>query len=125
MENPKKVRVLVAFKPHIRILNAFNSENFEETNQCLPNILFSLCLAISAVLTPIVAILAIWYLVENDATMGAVVFAAGPIFTILQWFFTVLELTRKNRVISRTIQQIEGVVDERKFILNLLMTATS
>lgn len=116
MQNTDKIIVLGAFDAFLRILKAYNSENFERSGRrlCVRNLCFAAGVTIFVALIPIVCALGIWHMIDNGGAMEVVVVALPTIISLIQLIITIVALLAENRLISETIDTIQSIVDRRK-----------
>lgn len=117
MENPKKIRVLWGFNPYLRILKAFNADQFDRSdrNRFVENVWFASGVAMFAATIPIITALAIWFLYDKGATMQIAVAVIPPTLTLLQLLLTFSILIKRNQEISELLRQIRNVIDQRRY----------
>lgn len=122
-----RIDVLSKLKPYLRLIKAYNIENFSHTNwQCL---LRSVCNAFGATLIiismPMFIILGTWYLIENDADLKKFVVALPLLISLLMMTLIFIALMVKNRVITEIIDRLQRTVDQSEFFctffLNILV----
>lgn len=126
MENTKKINALSAFDGYLRILKAYNIENFNGGDRIhfVRNVCFVFGVTISVAQMAIVSILAIWYTIDYGCALQ-IVFAAIPsILTVLQFFVTFLAFASNNRIISETIERIQNIIERRKCRFAIIFKAT-
>lgn len=116
MEKSDKICVLSSFDPFLRFLRAYNSENFVQTNRILKmkNIGFAFFVTLFIGLMPILIVLTVWCLIDNSAGLQNIVVAAPLLFTVSQLFIKIVVLVVKNGDVSKAIQRLQIVVDQRK-----------
>lgn len=116
MKNSRKIRVLCAFNPYLRVLKAYNSDNFNRSDRSrfVENMWFGSGVAIFAATIPIVSVLSIWFLYDEGATMQITVAVLPPTLTLLQLLLTFSILMKRNQEISETLVQIRHVIDQRR-----------
>lgn len=110
--------VLNAFRPYLRLLKAYNKENFHHcTNwrHAIHRVLDAICLTLLILAIPIVVTLGVWYLAENCADWKKAVTLLPLLFSLLQLTLTFAAMIIKNQTISKTVDQVQIVVNQRKF----------
>lgn len=116
MENREngKTTILNACQPYLCILQAYNIENFRQNNwrNCVFNALLT---SMMVLLLPTLIILGIWYLIEAEADLKHVAAALPIMLTLLQVEITFIAMIINNRVITKTIDQAQKVINQRKF----------
>lgn len=119
MGNFDRVRVLNELRPFLRLINAYNSDYFRDSNWrgSLRSVCIALCATIMICLIPIFISLGAWYLIENEAAMRKVVVALPILFTFGQTDATFVALILRHRIINETIDRLQKVVDQREFKL--------
>lgn len=119
MESPDKICVLKEFSQFIRVLQAYNSANFEKphTTQFIKNVCFAIMETILILSMPNTAILAAWYLIEQGAPIPKVVVGTPILLSIIPYFVAILAFIIKNRWLIEALNQLQKVVDQRKCCL--------
>lgn len=117
MANTTTVRVFTPFNTYLRILKAYNSENFQRSDprNCLRNVCYAIGVTVLIALIPIVIALVVWYIFDNGASMNAVVVGTPIILTLLQFVVIFIGLIAENRIISQTIHRIQVTIDQRMY----------
>lgn len=118
MGKPDKVRVFNAFSPFLRLLNAYNKENFYHdkfTSRSLCDVIGATLLII---LIPMLIVLVLWFLIEVNANFKKFIVQLPLILSILQMELTFLALMMKSRNITNTINRLQLIIDQRECFLN-------
>lgn len=123
MNNPDRMKVFKELKPYLRLITAFNHDNFHRCYwQCTQNVK-SACCALCAILIivaiPIPVILGIWKMFEiNDLIKNI---ATIPLLaTLLEMDLAFIALIFKSRIVIDMIDRLQKVIDksEYKFSVN-------
>lgn len=114
----KEIQVLEKFKPYIWCIQVYNSENFRhKDSRRIVQSVFSAIFMCSANLwmLPII-ILGTWYLIETNAELEMIIVSFPLMLTTSQNILILIALTAKNRTVSKTIEQLHRVVNQRKLL---------
>lgn len=114
-ELPRKLCVMHAFRPYLRLLGAFNAENFPVRQQSSRLRAYDAsAIAISMLLLLIATLLSFLKIVDEHFRM--VVFTTTfPIFiSMIQVISTFFVLTSKNRMVTATIERLQAIIGNRK-----------
>lgn len=116
MEGPKKLRVLSALDLFLRILKAYNAENFRQIDrpQLVRNICFAVGVSIGLILIFNTITLGTWHLIGSRGDLNKLVVSGPVVLSIVQLLMSYFALTAKNRQIAATIEQLQRVVEQRK-----------
>lgn len=117
MTNSRKIHIFSEFKPFLRVITAFNSENFHDRywRGNLHNITYAFVSAFINLLLFIVNSLAIWYLIEIGDNFKKLFVASPSAMGLLQMQITSITMILKNRKIHATFERLQQLVDHRKF----------
>lgn len=119
MEELSEIHVLSNFQPYLRLITAYNTNNFRQTD--LLNISRSIFYAFGAtviiVSIPTFIALIIWHLIENEMDLKVFVTVLPPLFSLFRMVLTFVAMLFKNHIISETIQRIENMVLRSEFLL--------
>lgn len=113
-----EIHVLNAFTPFLRLLQAYNSDNFHHNNR--PRIRQSIYYAIAATIiiffVPIYGLLTLWDALDSGAgnVMKKIVTALPLLLTGLQVEFTYIALMVRNRSICETVDRLQNVIKRRE-----------
>lgn len=118
-----KIHVLSDFGPYLRILKAYNRDNFRnhDWRHIFRSVFDALCASLIIICIPVVAILYTWYLIENGIEVKHLVAALPMSLSVIQMLVTFLALLHKNHRISETLQQLRILVDQRRFFSRNLL----
>lgn len=108
-----KTAILNACQPYLRILQAYNSDNFRKNNW-RSSVFYVLLASMLVVLLPMLAISAIWHLIEVEADLKHVAASLPLILTLLQVEMTFIAMIINNRAIAETFEQVQKVINQRK-----------
>lgn len=110
------MHVLDAFHPYLRMLKAYNLDDFRKTSflRVLQNILYAFYVTALIVAMAIVINLGVWHLFEDDLNISQFSTALALIITYMQMLFIFATLAVKNRKISENIENIEEIVQKRE-----------
>lgn len=113
----KTIRVLCAFCPYMRMLQAYKYANFWNISNSrkVRRIAYSICITIRVMAVPFVIILGLWHLIECDIDIRefSTYFALVVVYTQLLFLFVVMMI--KNKEISAGVERIQRIVDKREF----------
>lgn len=117
MPNAMQVHVLKEFQPYLRILNAFNVENYQGSDRAriVANIFYVALVGLFTISTFMILSLAYWNFIDTHFRMGILSTTLPILMTILQIVFTQLSLTVRSRLITATIAHFRKVIDGSKF----------
>lgn len=113
-----KIHALNGLKPYLRLIQAYNDENFRDHNwrNILNSVFYAFCATGVIILLPIFILLAVWYLIENDADLIKVVIAVPLLATLLQMELAFITLLMKNRMAIEMIDRLQQVIDKSEFL---------
>lgn len=119
METPKSppgtIRILRQFEPFLRILKAYDLNNFSHSSW--RTMLSSICDAFYATLlnsaTAILIVLIAWHLIENDADIDKLVVAMPILIGLLMGESIIVQLMSKTDIIIGIVERLQKVVDQR------------
>lgn len=111
-----QVHVLKEFRPYLRILNAFNFENFQKPDgiQIVTNVIYATLVGLFTISTCLILSLGYWNFIDTHFQMDIISTTLPVLLTILQIVFTQLSLTLRSRLITETIHHFQEVVDDSK-----------
>lgn len=115
MSKFNKIHVLKEFKPYLRLIKAFNLDNFRNTGNRhrILNSVFDAFATSSIIFSiPIFLILGVWYLIENDADLRKISVALPILISILWMWLIFIALMAQNRIIRDIIDQLQRVVGQ-------------
>lgn len=116
MAHFSQIRVLDRFRPYLHLLTAFNRDHFRITNwrNMLYSVLYTLgALAIFLAMLCYLVLLT-WYLLENGANLKKSIVGVPIVLSVLQLELIFIALVIKNRRVTKTIEQLQQAVDQRK-----------
>lgn len=120
-----KMRILVfsEFRPYLRILSAFNIDNFcgKDLSLIGKHILLVFWLLILVISMISVAVLSYWNCVDTGLTMDKLGFTLPIVLSIVQTLLTHMSLSLNNCLISEAIEFLQFAVDERKFFFKFFL----
>lgn len=117
MKNQRNIQVLSAFRPYLSLLQSYNVESFR--GKCLSNKIrqvgwvFFVSIILTAAL--LVALLSIWHMSESSQSVSEFSTSFAMTLAYVQMFLTGISIIGKNRMITRALNDIQKIVDERKF----------
>lgn len=119
MVSVNRIRVLSAFKPFLRLIEAYNAENFEnfhytDLRQFLDWVRPAFISTVLNVGLSAFILFGVWDLTELYKELQKFVVALPLVISLLQMEITLIALMAKNRAISAIIQQIQRVIEKRK-----------
>lgn len=124
MKTRRRIHVLSAFRPYLYALQAFNVESFRDKPISLKIRLVCCALLVSMVVAaaPFVIFLGIWYMIENSLDVREFSTSIAIMLAFAQIVVTAVSIIRKNKLIGRTVDAIQMLVDERKIAFtNIIM----
>lgn len=112
-----RIYVLCEFKRYLPLLAACNSENFDQSNRASikRSIFYAFCATLIPLFISIFAILAVWYLIENDADLKKFVASLPLTMGLVNNVITSIAFMIKSHSISETIMQMDRVVNQREY----------
>lgn len=117
--NLRQITVLNAFKPLLRLIEAYNSENFRHRNdwpRLQRGVFYALCASLIILLVLLFLILGTWYFVDNYGHLEVLVSTLPLLLTILRAILIFAALITNNRVISAMIDRLQQVINQRKLL---------
>lgn len=108
-----ETRILNACQPFLRILQAYNLEIFRQNNW-RSSIFYAILTSVLVQALPMLMILALWYLIEVKADLKHFAASLPLILTLLQVEMTFIAMIINNRAITKTIDQVQKVINQRK-----------
>lgn len=116
MENSKKIHILTEFKPYIRLIEAFNHENFNNSNwhDTILSVFYAFCAISTIILAPTVALSLFWRCAENNFDFTIFVVTIPLLISSLQVDSIFIALMWKNHIVHDTIERVQKLVDRRK-----------
>lgn len=114
MSDSAGINVLNKLKPYLRLIQAYNHEHFHghHWRTMVNSVIYAFCATVMIVLLPIFIMLAVWYLIENDADLIKVVIAIPLLATLLQMELAFITLIVKNRIVIEMIERLQQVIDK-------------
>lgn len=111
-----QIHVLKELRLYLRFLKGYNFENFQHKNW--HQIAHSACYAFGTTMIilfiPANGILAFWSVLERGADLKKMVVTIPLLCTWLQFESTYISLMMGNNTISRTIDQLQAIIDRRE-----------
>lgn len=124
--NPRllEIRVLNRFRPYLRVLQAFNHENFHhhDWRSTRRSIYYGCFSFLIGTFTATVIFLSVWFLIDNDCDFGKLVVLLPLQMSIIQMGLTFLPLVKNNRIINETIERIQLVVEKREYAFRVFLS---
>lgn len=113
-----EIHVLGAFTPFLRLLQAYNADDFHRNNptQIRHNIYYALGTTVIIVFVPVYGLLTLWDALASGAGnfMKKAVTAVPLLLTGLQVEFTYIALMMRNRSIRETIDGLQNLISRRE-----------
>lgn len=112
-----EIRVWSAFKPFLRILNAYNCDKFRYGTRWRfnsQNVFYAFSSTMMVFLLLATIILLVWHLIEINVSLENYLVELPIAISILQMEVIFITLLLKNRIITTTIQRLQGIIDQRK-----------
>lgn len=116
MTNSRKIHVFGGSRFFLRILTAYNSDNFHQHDwRCsLKSISYAFGATLINLSVSTVLILAVWYLIDIRTNVEKFLVSLPLAVSLLQTQATFNALMVNNRRIDETIKRLQQLVDERK-----------
>lgn len=109
--------------PYLRLLSAYNADNFHQNQRSIRHSVFYAFLATFIILVvPITVMLGFWNLFEKDADLTKYVVALPLLISIIQMHLTFIAMVMKSRTINETIHQINQIADKRELVFLCLFS---
>lgn len=117
MTSGKKIQVLEKYRPFSFIFNVYNSENFHNPNKLYVIWNFLQACGFSVVLTSLSLIMvsAYRFCVDKSFDVSEISLAIPIIFCAFQQVLSYFSFMVKNRVIRQTVDQLQIVIEDRKY----------
>lgn len=117
-----KIRVLKGIRPFLRIIKAFNAENFHTNNRrsMQRSVLYAFFATLIVMLLPIYTTLCIWYLIEQN-DLNKCVAALPALASLIQMNVIFIVSMMKNHIIIETVHHIQKVVERREYFFPLFL----
>lgn len=109
-----KICVLYAFRPYLRLLKAFNFDNFRHNNW-FQSVFYAICLILLIFLVLVLIVLGFWYLIEIDAGLRKAVVSLPILFSLMQMEIAFISMVANNSTISKMVDGLQTVIDQSKF----------
>lgn len=113
-----KICVLNSYRIFHHLLTALNSENFQHSywGHNIRSIFHAISSTLLiSLLQLILTILVFWYLVENESDFKSVMVSLPLLLSSVQMQVAFVSLIISNRNISKAIDQVQKVVNQRRF----------
>lgn len=112
----RKICIFKEFRPFLRLLTAYNRNNFRHQNprRNMHSVFYALFTTLLIPLLPLLIILGFWYLFENGSDSRKIIVGFPVIISIVLTALTFIALVVKNRRISETINEMQKMVNQRK-----------
>lgn len=109
----REINALKACRPYLRLLQAYNSENFSHNNQRENHSAFYLLFTtIMVLLMPSLLILSAWHLMETESDMKTIVVTTPLCVTLVHATVISIALIVNNRTITETIGRIQKIINQ-------------
>lgn len=114
--NPRKVLVFAECSLYLRVIDAFDAENFghRDWRENVRSICYGLLAASVVFVTPVAITLYLWFVVESDADEKKLVATVPSMLGLAELFTTFLAMMTNRRIMSETIDRIQRVIDQRE-----------
>lgn len=118
MANEQMATIFTEYRPYLRILEAFNAENFDSQDhrRTIASVRYAVCVAALFMSSASLAMLSYWHCMENGLAVDILSDAMPIILSLVQLQLTQISLMGKNREIRATIEGLQNTVDQRKFV---------
>lgn len=123
MENINKVQVLTEFNVYLCLLSAFNRMSFNSNQNwryIVTSIVYVFVSTMIILLIPLLFTLAGWYFIESGIDFKKFVVVSPLLISILQPWMAYIGLLMKNDSLNETINQLQRVVNQRKYTTHSL-----
>lgn len=116
VDKSNEVQVFTEFKQYLRLIDAFNADNFRHADwrSMGQSAVYALCASVFIVSLPTYASLGAWYLIESDADLEMLVVSVPLLLSLLQNALLFIGLVMSNRLVRATIDRLQRVVNQRK-----------
>lgn len=119
MNTPKEICIFTKFAPYLRIINAFDANNFGHRdwrqNRC------SVCYAFGAaamiVMPPVLITLSIWLFFEHNSDTNACIAALPEMISVQYIYLAFIAMLINKRNLVQTIQRIQIAINQRKLFV--------
>lgn len=115
--NDAKIQVLVKYRPFARILSVYNAENFRNPNKSivLSNIGQAIGFTVLVISLSLIMVSGYWFCVDNKFNVQDISLAVPIIFCAFQMVLTYVSLMLENRIVSRTMDNLQLIIEEREY----------
>lgn len=111
-----RIRVLNQFRPYLRLLQAFNIENYRhhDWHSTRRSICYGCCAFLIGTFTLTLVFFSFWFVIDNDCDFGKLVVVLPLQISVTQMELTFFSLVKNNRIIDETIERLRLVVGKRE-----------
>lgn len=114
----RQVTVLNSFKPLLRLLNAYNRENFDCSSwtSILRNSFYVFAATMMIFTMAAFITLILWHLIEENTSLENFIVELPIAFSIFQMEVIFIALLLKNRTVISTIWRLQEIIDQRECV---------
>lgn len=114
----RQVTVLNSFKPLLRLLNAYNRENFDCSSwtSILRNSFYVFAATMMIFTMAAFITLILWHLIEENTSLENFIVELPIAFSIFQMEVIFIALLLKNRTVISTIWRLQEIIDRRECV---------
>lgn len=114
-----EVATLTAFRPYLRILQAFNWENFAvPRKERLSRIPYACAVGLGAIMLAAMIALGFWQIADEHFSMRIFTTSFPIIISLTQVLLAFVLLASKNRQITATIHHLQAIITDREFFFH-------
>lgn len=116
MTSSSKIRVLVEYDPYLRLLTAFNRDQFHHNNRrdLLRSVLYAFVAIMFLIIIPLYILLIAWFVLETGVAWKKCAVAIPLVAAVLQMSITFIVMIMRNDAVSELIEGLQQVVDQRE-----------
>lgn len=121
INKPDRITILAKFLPYLRLIRAFNPENFHfdgsfsnAWRHLLRDVFRAFCASLATLSISVEIMLMIWNILENDAGVKVLAISVPLLMSFVQVLVTFVALMCENRNITEAIARIQGLVSQRE-----------
>lgn len=119
MNKIHKIIVFDELKQFLRLIYAFDSDNFRHSNwrdNCRSVFYAVYAVSVLGLLCIVGVVLIVWHLLENHFEWRKCVVGVPIMISILQLALIFIAMVMKNQVLATIIHQLQTLIDQRKCI---------
>lgn len=122
VENSTKIQILNEYRPYLRLLKAYNVDNFRQNGQrqnYYRSVFDAFFTTFIIVIMSSHLLFDIWYIIDYHTDLKKVVTLFPLTMTTLQIWVSFIAFLLKNGTITEMIDRLQSVVEQRKFLFRL------